>query len=422
MRPVELPRAPAPDVPSLQTLGRYRLLRLLGKGGMSEVYLGYDPRAGQPVAVKLMSERLAEDLQQLHRFERETLLTKRLEHPNIVRGFDSGRDPASKRRYLVLEYVDGPSALSLMERRKQVDVNDVVHIGLAIGRGLKHLHARNLIHRDIKPDNILLSPCGEAKLIDLGLVKIEEPDGEPLTLTSDGLGTSYYMPLEQGLNAHFVDPRSDLFALGATLYHLVTGRVPFPGNDHHEVMRMKDAGHYTPASLYNRRVPAVLEAILNRLLARDPRQRYRSAGDFLVDLDGAGLVTGLPSYADLGQALRDPPKMTAENKIDPTRPDLRLRVSQLKKSRSADLWIVRYQDRQGWWKIRKATTGQLLTALKANRFSGQVQGARRPRHKFRPLSDFPEFHAYFPRPDSSPSLARPNLYRRLLSCFGLRSK
>jgi serine/threonine protein kinase len=418
MRPMEPIRANTPAGPGLQTLGRYRLLRLLGKGGMSEVYLGYDARAGQPVAVKLMSERLAEDILQLHRFERETTLTKRLEHPNIVRGLDSGRDAASKRRYLVLEYVDGPSALALMERQQRLDVNDTVHIALAIGKALQHLHARNLIHRDIKPDNILLSPCGEAKLIDLGLVKWEEPDGEPLTLTSDGLGTSYYMPLEQGLNAHFVDARSDLFALGATIYHLVTGRVPFPGDDHHEVMRMKDAGRYTPASLFNRQVPAALEAILNRLLARDPRQRYRSAGDFLEDLDSAHLTTGLPSYADLGQALRAQPPETQGTKVEPTRPDLRLRASQMKKSRTAELWIIRYQDRQGFWKIRKASTAQLLEALKAKRFTGQIQGARRPRHKFRPLSDFPEFHTHFER--AAPALPRPNFYRRVLSCFGIR--
>src|SRR3954467_4332364 len=132
MRPLQ-PRRSS-DAPCVQTLGRYRLLRLLGKGGMSEVYLGYDTGAGQPVAVKLMSERLAEDLLQLHRFERETVLTKRLEHPNIVRGLDSRRHPVTKRRYLILEYVDGPSALTLMERQKRLDVNDVVHIGLAIGK------------------------------------------------------------------------------------------------------------------------------------------------------------------------------------------------------------------------------------------------------------------------------------------------
>jgi serine/threonine-protein kinase len=226
------------------------------------------------------------------------------------------------------------------------------------------------------------------------------------------------MPLEQGLNAHFVDARSDLFALGATIYHLVTGRVPFPGDDHQEVMRMKDAGHYTPASLFNRQVPAALEAILNRLLARDPRQRYRSAGDVLEDLDNAHLTTGLPSYADLGQALRDQPPETEGAKAEPTRPDLRLRASRMKKSQSEELWIIRYQDRQSFWKIRKATTAQLVEALKAKRFTGQVQGARRPRHKFRPLSEFPEFQAHFEKAPAA--LPRPNFCRRVLSCFGIR--
>src|SRR5579871_208863 len=239
----------------INAIGRYRVLRLVGKGGMSEVYLGYDDRAGEPVAIKLMSANLADDPLQLERFERETLLTQKLNHINIVRGLDAGRDVATKRRYLVLEYVDGPSALVEVERQKRLEINDAVQIAMAIGRALEHLHAGGFVHRDIKPDNILLSPCGEAKLIDLGLVKWEENGSASLTATSDGFGTSYYMPIEQALNAHFVDARSDIFALGATLYHLLAGRVPFPGEDHREVTRAKDAGVFMPASQYNPRVP-----------------------------------------------------------------------------------------------------------------------------------------------------------------------
>jgi serine/threonine-protein kinase len=115
----------------INAIGRYRVLRLLGKGGMSEVYLGYDDRAGEPVAIKLMSANLADDPLQLERFERETLLTQKLEHVNIVRGLDSGRDVATKRRYLVLEYVDGPSALAEVERQKRLEINDTVQIAIA---------------------------------------------------------------------------------------------------------------------------------------------------------------------------------------------------------------------------------------------------------------------------------------------------
>jgi serine/threonine-protein kinase len=417
MPPLDSRKPNQPDaVRGLKAIGRYRVLRLLGKGGMSEVYLGYDDRAGLPVAIKLMSENLAEDPLQLERFERETILTKRLDHPNIVRGLDSGRDVTTKRRYLVLEYVDGPSALLQVERHKRLEINDSVHIAIAIGRALEYLHSHNFIHRDIKPDNILLSPCGEAKLIDLGLVRWEDTGGASLTATSDGFGTSYYMPIEQALNAHFVDPRSDIFALGATIYHLLAGRVPFPGEDHREVTRMKDAGTFAPASSFNPRVQPQLDSILSRMLARDPRQRYQTATDMLDALEGARLTTGLPSYADLGQAVRATgPKAPQEN--GPTQPDLRLRASKLKKSRSQDLWIVRFKGRKDAWVYKKGTTEQLIKALAEGRFPEQTFAARRRGQRFRPLADFPEFQSHFA--PSTPVVRKVSFCRRMLAKIGL---
>ena len=405
------------------------MLRILGKGGMSEVFLAYDPKAGQPVAIKLIAESIAHDAIQLERFEREVALTGFLDHRNIVRGLAAGRDPATKRRYLVLEYVDGPSAQLLVDKKKRLEINDVAHIALGIARALEHLHKHRFIHRDIKPDNILLSPCGEPKLIDLGLAKWEKKSGEPLTATSDGFGTSYYMPFEQSLNAHFVDARSDIFALGATLYHLLTGRVPFPGEDHREVMRMKQAGHYTPVSMLNPEVPAQLEAIINRMLALDPRQRYRTATDLINALEEAQLTTGLPSYADLGLAVRDPDGRK-KDQVDPTKPDLRLRRSNLKRSQTAAIWVLRYKSARGRWKVRRASTEQVLNALRAKRFSGPVLAARQTGHRFRPLGEFPEFHVYFSSPDVNPPQAasaepgsgeapRSGFCRRMLNRIGL---
>lgn len=410
--------------PSLSTIGRFRLLRLLGKGGMSEVFLGYDTRAGQPVALKLMSDRLAEDPLQLERFQRETVLSRRLNHPNIVRGLEAGKDQKTKRRYLVLEYIDGPSALSMIERQKRLDVNDVVHIGLSIAQALGHLHTRKFVHRDVKPDNILLSPCGEAKLIDLGLARWEDKNGPPLTAGVDGFGTSYYMPLEQALNAHFVDGRSDIFALGATLYHLLTGKVPFPGDDHREVTKAKDVGVFTPPGMINPNIPAVLEGVLSRMLARDPRQRFRNASDLIDALEECDLITGLPSYADLGQAVRDPKEK--ERSGEGTQPDLRMRSSNMRKSRTAEKWIIRYQDRDTEWKTRKATLDQLLTAVRAGRFRGDVFAARKAGQKLRPLVDFPEFHSYLAGEATkgdpfSPLPPPPNgICRRILTRLGLR--
>jgi serine/threonine protein kinase len=276
------------------------------------------------------------------------------------------------------------------------------------------------VHRDVKPDKILLSSCGQAKLIDLGLVRWDRPGKQPLTAGVDGFGTSYYMPLEQAMNAHFVDARSDIFALGASLYHLLTGKVPFPGDDHHEVTQKKDAGVFTPPGMINPKIPPVLEAILNRMLARDPRQRYRKAGDLIEAIEEADLTTGLPSYADLGQAVRDPERK--ERTGEGTRPDLRLRASHMKKSRGADVWVIRYQGRDGSWKVRKATLDQLVTAVRAGRFRGDVLAARRPGQKLRPLVDFPEFHSYFVShaKASNDAATSGGFCRRILSKLGLR--
>ncbi len=402
-------------------LGRYQLLRQLASGGMSQVYLAYDRQRGQPVALKIMSARLAEDQVQLLRFERETRLTLKFQHPNLVRALASGRDPNSKRRYLVLEYIDGPNAAQWLERQGRLSVNDVVHVGICIARALSYLHQQGCIHRDVKPDNIVLSPCGAAKLIDLGLAYLADPQETALTLTHHTLGTSYYMPWEQGLNAHFVDARSDIFALGATLYHLLTGRVPFPGNDHEEVMRMKQAGHFTPASLLNRDVPAKLELILQRMLARDPLKRWSSAEELAWALERSTRSMELPLYADLGQAVQPVSPQRPMTANHPTRPDLRLRSSKLRRSRAADLWIVRFEDNDGWWRLRKATTAQLVRAIRNGRFQGPVFAARRPQHPFRPLEQFPEFLPCFTRRKApTPHTGGRNFYRRLLSCFGWR--
>src|SRR5207249_10902705 len=151
-----------------------------------------------------------------------------------------------------------------------------IHIILDVARGLEHAHHRAIVHRDIKPSNILLTSSGVAKLSDLGLSKRTD-EVSHLTLARQGVGTPYYMPYEQALNAKRADERSDLYALGATLYHLLTGEVPFPGNSPLEILEKKDTGVYLPARFINPDVPEALERILARMLARAPEDRYPSA-------------------------------------------------------------------------------------------------------------------------------------------------
>src|SRR5262249_53353885 len=215
------------------------------------------------------------------------------------------RDPQTGRPFLVLEYVDGPSCQFLLDRTGPLAVRDAVRIILDMALALEFLHARRLVHRDIKPGNILLTTSGVAKLGDLGLAKPMDEDSE-LTGLHQGFGTSWYMPYEQVLNARFVDGRSDVFALGATLYHLLTGLVPFPGSSHAEVVALKDAGAYRPAGELNPSVPADLDRILARILARDLGRRLQPASEPLVALERSPWADRPPTFVARDVALQAP--------------------------------------------------------------------------------------------------------------------
>ncbi len=241
-----LPRASADPLSELRSLGEYRLLRRLGEGGMGAVYLGYHEGQDLQVAIKVLSDQLASSQSYIDRFYREAKSGALLNHPNIVRTLSVGQDKATLKHYLVLEFVDGPSAHALLSQLGKLTVGDAVHIALDIARALEHAHSRRIVHRDIKPDNILITRAGVCKLVDLGLAKrIDE--ASHLTAARQGFGTTHYMPYEQAINAKYADGRSDIYALGATLYHLVTGTVPFPGDNHLEVIEKKNVGDFSPA-------------------------------------------------------------------------------------------------------------------------------------------------------------------------------
>ena len=193
--------------------------------------------------------------------------------------------------------MDGPSAQALLACSGQLTVGDAVHIALDVARALEHAHSRNIVHRDIKPDNILITRSGVAKLADMGLAKRTD-EASHLTQNRQGFGTTAYMPYEQAVNAKYADGRSDIYALGATLYHLITGEVPFPGENHLDVVEKKNQGQFRPASKINPAVPQILDQILARMLARHPRDRYQTASELIIDLERSRLSSPLPSFAD----------------------------------------------------------------------------------------------------------------------------
>src|SRR5262245_7552719 len=297
--------SPPADAFELRTLGDYRILRRLGEGGMGAVYLSYDGRNDRQVALKVLNEAFSSNQNYIDRFYREAKSGRLLNHPSIVRTFDVGQDRLSRMHYLVLEDVDGPSAHALTHLHGRLRVRAAAHVALDVARALEHAHSRNIVHRDIKPDNILITRSGVAKLGDLGLAKRTD-EASHLTQARQGFGTTAYMPYEQAINAKDVDGRSDIYALGATLYHLLTAQVPFPGESHLEVVEKKSHGHYRPAGSLNPEVPAALDAILGRMLARYARDRYQTASELIIDLERSRLAVPVPSFADPDLAKQDP--------------------------------------------------------------------------------------------------------------------
>jgi serine/threonine-protein kinase len=392
------PKAPADPLHEPRSLGGYRVLRRLGGGGMGAVYLCYHERQGQQVAIKVLPDALASNPGFVARFYREARSGAMLNHPNIVRGIGVDQDPTTRKHYLVLEFVDGASAHVLLDRFGKLSVGDAVHIALDVARALEHAHSRNIIHRDIKPDNILVSKAGVAKLADFGLAKRTD-EASHLTAARQGFGTSYYMPYEQALNAKQADGRSDIYALGATLYHLLTGEVPFSGANHLEVVEKKRTGDYLPATALNLNVPPALDPILDKMMARDPSDRYQTASELIIDLERTGLAVKLLSFADPELALQDPwVRARLVTTAQPTRPDQEP-PTELEKPNGAvktDQWQVRYRNREGRWRQVKATTKQLSDRISTGRVPPHVKVRRAGESAFQAVYQYPEFLAIRP--------------------------
>lgn len=257
---------------------RYRLERLLGTGGMSEVWLAEDERLGRWVAIKLLRDSVAEgeDGDLVTSLEREARVVARLQHPNIVSVYDVGR--YNGRHYLVMEYVHGNSLRQLLEARGRLTEAEVVRYGTQIASALQYAHSQGIIHCDIKPENILVTEEGIAKAVDFGVAETVTR-----TMTADQardiLGTIAYLAPEviQGSNA---DPRSDIYSLGLTLYEMMAGRLPFAGTTPAAIAGQRLAAPAAPLRAYARDASPELEAAIGRALSLSQADRFSSAGEF----------------------------------------------------------------------------------------------------------------------------------------------
>ena len=255
---------------------RYRLERRLGVGGMSTVQLAFDTRLERNVAVKLLAEHLADDASFVSRFKREALAAARLVHPNIVQVFDFGLDDESHRNFIVMEFVDGQSCAEILRERGTLPPDEAVEILSQSCRGLAYAHRHEVIHRDVKPGNLLRSHDGMVKLADFGIAKAAEQSD--ITKVGSVLGTAAYLAPEQA-RGEPAGPASDMYALGVVAYQLLAGRLPYEAASLTDLARLQDSGPPPRLDEVTTGVSPALAAAVARALHRDPDQRYADAGD-----------------------------------------------------------------------------------------------------------------------------------------------
>ena len=260
-----------------EVAGRYRLDRRLGAGGMSTVFMAIDTVLERPVAVKLLAEHLADDEAFVARFRREALAAARLQHPNIVQVFDSGLDEPSGRHYIVMEYVEGPSCADLIRDQGVLDIDQAVGIVRDACHGLDYAHRAGVVHRDVKPGNLLISKdTGAVKLADFGIAKAAEQTR--ITQVGSVLGTAAYLSPEQATGAEST-PASDIYSLGVCAYQFLSGRLPHEYGSLTELALKQQNDEIEPIRSFRPEVPETLDRAIRVSLARDPEQRYASALD-----------------------------------------------------------------------------------------------------------------------------------------------
>ena len=356
-------------------VGVYEVIAKIAEGGMGAVYKARNPANGELVAIKVLPPITAKNPVLLKRFEQEYKVAAALDHPHIVRAIEFcgvGTAP-----FLVMEYVDGESLGAKIEREGAMPEDQAIRLIAQVCQGLHRAHKQKLIHRDVKPDNILLTPDGMAKLTDLGLVK--DADNElNLTKTGRGLGTPNYMAPEQFRDAKNADVRCDVYSLGATLYTLVTAEVPFGKVGPLECWLRKQRNEIPSPREINPAVSERVDWAIMRAMSGDPNQRPNSCKEFVEDLTGTSL-----------RAAQAPAPV-----VKPT----------------GDLWYLVYRDEEGETHTVKGTTDGIRKALKDGLLgdASNIRASRSKTGQFLALTGHPEFRDLVIKPAPAPGKDGPS--------------
>jgi serine/threonine-protein kinase len=297
------------------------IVRKIGAGGMADVYLAEDQELGRRVAIKILNNRHANDVQFIERFRREAKNAAALNHPNIVSIYDRGE--AEDTYYIAMEYLDGRSLKELIVGRGPAPVNVGVEYARQILSALRFAHRHGIVHRDIKPHNVLVDREGRVKVTDFGIARAGTSQ---MTEAGSIVGTAQYLSPEQARGGE-VDQRSDLYSLGIVLYELLTGQTPFDGDTPVEIAMKHLSATPRPPSQIRRDVPRDLDMVVMRALAKDPEARYQSADEMEADLervlrgaavasattDAATQIMAVPAAAAVVAAAGDQDEMLEED-------------------------------------------------------------------------------------------------------------
>jgi serine/threonine protein kinase len=358
----------------LQTVGNYELIEKIAEGGMGAIYRGRQRDSGQIVAVKIMPSHMAQNPILLKRFEQEFRAASRLDHPNIVRAIDYG--DTGDQPYLVMEFVEGESLGQKIERDGRMGESEAIRVIAQVAQGLHRAHKQNLVHRDVKPDNILVRPDGVAKLADLGLVKETDTDLN-LTKTGRGLGTPHFMAPEQFRNAKNADIRCDIYSLGATLYQMVTGELPFRSSGPLDAWMKKIQNELTPPRQIVPTISERVEEAILRAMKADPDLRPATCREFVEELTGKSTRRGNTAEAA---------------------------------NVATELWYLVYRDEQGTPHTVKGSVNAIRKSLRDGLLgdAANVRASRTKAGPFEPLMSFAEFRDALGPAPAATAPARPS--------------
>lgn len=270
---------------------RYEVRNLIGRGGMADVHAGFDTRLGREVAIKILRSELARDPSFLQRFRREAQAAAGLNHPSIVAVFDSGEDTHTDAHgsdtiqpFIVMEYVHGTTLRERLSEEGVLPAGEACEIMAQVLHALEYSHRHGIVHRDIKPGNVMVTPTGVAKVMDFGIARAIADSAATMTNTSVVIGTAQYLSPEQAQGRE-IDARSDIYSAGCLLYELITGRAPFVGESPVAIAYQHVGEPPQPPSVFNGEIPNGLDVVILHALLKEPENRYQSAAEFASDLE-----------------------------------------------------------------------------------------------------------------------------------------